>query len=830
MLLCADEVHRADEFFVETAKDQAAAQTLFEEIETAKLSHPSARQDTAYTSRAGAIMKRLGARESPASPASIFPRPTHHLFPDQTITNEEISQQLSSDLSTATALAEQVEKGVQEYHAFFEAVRQVEVLCSSASDLGSLYESIVFQLQHGVPNPDGDGSPVDLSSDACLDLTRHNAYLALLPSILLELEQADRHAETVLPKAQTALLSADQFHMDPTFKANSISIIERLASRKHNARVVRDGVVANVNLLREIRKVWIPATSILRELDIVRNDVGEAMEQRRWRSRTLSSNAALLTPESPMPPLPAAPSPLQFTDRLQHLESRLTQQVISVFHSFSPSLQPDLRNYMAQRCDGLSIVLDQVKQMIRLGESIYSQASIMADVSDQMQGLQVRLEDIKERLEAASDSVLNATTSDDILPGASAILDSEVVELAGSVQAFIDDLPTRVLFVSTGFSSAQGLHPVKRRFSSGGDLSLESFNHSSSIELPFELSTVDDAVRTDSNAFALSLMNDVLSMERRVKFLRLARKARDVDIQLASLLDSIHQAFEGLTPLQTSLASSAESSNVLGQLESLMTETEQFSTRHESEMTRAFSDIRITLHEMKSMADNQDASFTALYSARNQGLDDAELKYSSWLQDVASLKSRISERQRIEHERISAEQRLREEQERLQKEEAARLERERLEAEEQARRMEEERLAEERAALERERVEAEERLERERLEAEERARIEKERLEAEEEARLELERRKAEEEARLEHKRVEAEQLEKLERAKADARREAEVDRLAAEQLQAEAREQAKLLTETPVAGESDSIRVDLIADANHRYLWSATCAIICGR
>ena len=127
-------------------------------------------------------------------------------------------------------------------------------------------------------------------------------------------------------------------------------------------------------------------------------------------------------------------------------------------------------------------------------------------------------------------------------------------------------------------------------------------------------------------------------------------------------------------------------------------------------------------------------------------------------------------------------------------------------------------------------LEAEERLERERLEAEERARIEKERLEAEEEARLELERRKAEEEARLEHKRVEAEQLEKLERAKADARREAEVDRLAAEQLQAEAREQAKLLTETPVAGESDSIRVDLMADANHRYLWSATCAIICGR
>ena len=190
-------------------------------------------------------------------------------------------------------------------------------------------------------------------------------------------------------------------------------------------------------------------------------------------------------------------------------------------------------------------------------------------------------------------------------------------------------------------------------------------------------------------------------------------------------------------------------------------------------------------------------------------------------------KERLAQAQRLEAERVAAEQEIaRLEAERLDAErlaaenEIARLEAERLEAErlaaEEAERLaaeEAERLAAEEAArLEAERLEAErleaERLEAERLEAERLAAEEAERLAAEEAARLEAERLEAE---RLEAERLEAERLE-AERLAAEEAARLEAERLEAERLEAErlaAEEDERLAAEEAARLEAERLEAE---------------------
>jgi hypothetical protein len=168
----ADGVRRADEFYVETKKDSAAAQALQEEIESAKLGHPAARQDVAFTSRASAITKRLLSRGNPISSTSTLPRPTHSLFTEQAAANKEIAQSLSSELNAAMDVGRQAEKSAREYHGRFEAVLRVDMLCSTAKKLSTQYDSIIERFMTGLIEGDGDGSPPNLTTPACLEATR----------------------------------------------------------------------------------------------------------------------------------------------------------------------------------------------------------------------------------------------------------------------------------------------------------------------------------------------------------------------------------------------------------------------------------------------------------------------------------------------------------------------------------------------------------------------------------------------------------------------------------------------------------------------------------
>ncbi|KAI0265124.1 hypothetical protein BC834DRAFT_880220 [Gloeopeniophorella convolvens] len=231
---------RSDELYVETIKDQTSAQSLIDDVETALLGHPSSRQDSAFSARASAIIKRLAARET--LPRHIdFPSPIPPLFPHQTGANESIVQIL-------------LEKSVLEYHAACEAVKAAERSIASADDLSESYDTALTRMLNGVESSNGDGTPPDLTSQSCLRETKHAAFLALLPSCC------------------------------KNWTGPTGSSIQRLEDIRAESERTRKDLSERVGLLRDVRKIWVSAGDVFSGLGTIRGDIGDVIEQQKWSS------------------------------------------------------------------------------------------------------------------------------------------------------------------------------------------------------------------------------------------------------------------------------------------------------------------------------------------------------------------------------------------------------------------------------------------------------------------------------------------------------------------------------------------------------------------
>ena len=214
---------------METLRDKSDAQTLLEEIEVAKLSHPTSRQDSSFISRAGALSKRLLLRGNPAT-SPLFPKPEHAHFPEQATSTEVVIQQLTSELSVAQQQIRKVETCAKEYRAGLEAVKQAEALRKSASDLTAVYQSLIDRLQNGVLSSTGDGSTPNLSTKSCLDNAAHSIFLSLFPTILQELDKANGEASSLIARSRAPVLHLDFPGIDEHFKADTVAGIDALES------------------------------------------------------------------------------------------------------------------------------------------------------------------------------------------------------------------------------------------------------------------------------------------------------------------------------------------------------------------------------------------------------------------------------------------------------------------------------------------------------------------------------------------------------------------------------------------------------------------------
>lgn len=812
---------RADEIYVETMKDQSSAQNLLEEIETAKLHHPTARQSASFITRADTLVKRLSLRGNPTSASTYFPCPEHPLFTEQKSANESLAQALSSEIDTAVTLVKKVDVLAKEYRTMYDAVRRVETLTQDASDLSKAFISVIERLNAGVPTSDGDGTPPNLMSEACLEPARHSVFLALLPSILEDAARAHASAHDLLRSSRAAIIDLSFPGVDPTFKADAFGEIQTLSALREQTQGARADVEARVSRLREARRIWNAMADYLKDSEDVWRQVRETMEKQRWRQQS-GHGGTPPTPESPPTMImDIDASVTELEEKIDLLIRRVSQDVDAPLSSLSGTLETPLNEWLSRSATGLGGLQGTIKQMTNLLGSIQKQAAIMSTIRDEFNDIQIRIEDLKMRVTSSIDEVLAGRLTNGDITQSELDLGAATQIIQADVTTFVDGLSGRISFVARPLSSLHTNTGLTKRRSSG-ELRLGGLQQHLSIELPFDLASLDDAVRADSNTFAMRLGGKLENLAQTTAHLQLARMAKEVDFSLSSTVADINQVLQDLSGFKLSFLTILEEGHVTEPLNALAKDLET-SLGHRRRISRSFSPIHEVLLRMEATPGVQDVAVReALYNARNRAVNDAEIRFKSWDEEVSNFKNQISqalvaEARRLEELRVTEEKRQEAERQRLAAVEAerVRLERERIENEEKQR-LVELRLAEEsRQEAERQRIAAEEaeraRQQQERHDMEERQRLEEERLAEAIRLQAEKDRIATEdaERARLYRERLEMEEKLRVteEQLAEERRRAAEVEkaeqaRLARERVKAEEMENARILEEERLAIE----------------------------
>ncbi|KAI0637758.1 hypothetical protein C8Q77DRAFT_1047649 [Trametes polyzona] len=812
---------KADEFYVETLKDKSTAQNLLEEIEVAKLSHPTSRQDASFLSRTSALSKRLLLRGNPST-SLTFPKPMHRHFPDQAAHTETLVQQLSEEMTSALQHAKKAENCAKEYHAAAEAVKQVDAVRKAASGLLDRYVSIIDRMENGIATSNGDGTPPDLSTEDCLESSRHSVFLSLFPSVLEELGQTDQEATSLLVNARAALLHLGFPGISDQYKAESVAVIDDLEARRAAAARAKDLVASRTTSLSHVRAVWSAMDQLFQETEELRSEIVDAMSRQMWRQQV--RHDAPPTPESPTASLPAVMlSPAEVVQRLGELRARLADDVSSPLSVLAPSLGASLREYLIHASSALDSVLTATGDTARFWEAVQQQATMMGTVRDEVHSLQIRIEDLRVRFEKGAQDTFAGALLDDAQEEVEHTLMGELTSTRTAIHDFLEELPRRVPFVGEVKLAGRHEHgPLKRRTSLPGGFSLDTIQQAAQPTIPFDPAALDKGVRTDSNTYSMMLSGALKTLESKADYFQLAKRAHALDTSLALLVDALGVADEAVAGVHASLTRAEERLSA-DDLSGLSARLDEVSETHVAFIERLLSPVRDALQHLRTTSGNHDAgSRDAVVSTRQKAVENAESHVSSWKKNLAGLKQQLADAQKAERHRLAEEARLKEEQERLEAETQA------LRAREQAAAAEAERLeALERARVAREKAEAEERERRERQEALERAeREEQERLRLEQEERKKAEkeerrrlaeeeeqRRLAEEEERRrlaeeEERRRAAEEAERR-RLEEEARREAEAE----EQRKAE---QERLRLEEEERSRQEALRAAEAALADH--------------
>jgi hypothetical protein len=791
---------RADEHYNDTIKDQIAAHALITELNNAELQHPTSRHDTAFMSRAQALTKRLAVKGDPSLPRSSFPRPVHPLFPDQATSNEMIVKTLSTELSEAVRLARQAEVATQAYHARLEAAKRAALLKDQMADIDKQLEKVGDKLVRGMHDgyEHDNASPLDLHIEVCLDPTRHATYLALLPSVIKEFDYADQAANRLLRDSAVASLRLkDLLGIDITLKNDIVATMKALGTRRDATRRTKDDIFARATRLKEARRLWGILLSLMESVEDVRKLALQGMDSQRFKAAESRQNNTPITPDPDSPQFPQVTLPLQMTphtipERLDVLGERLSSEFKPALAQLLPSLEIPLSVHLQSSSDSLVKYMDKVWGLVRLWKAILLQAEAMTAVRQDACELGHKIDALQNDVDDARESILH---TDDVLENTTALesdLSSRTLVLQESVRTLTDSLSTRMTFVSRN-ANPQYAHARSQSLSSfpaSFEHQLKWLKNPPEITLSFDLSALDNDVRSEGNSLALRLAGAMQSLAKKLDYLHLSRLARFVDSaieELSANLNSLDEELSKLKVLFDSFSSSETQSGLDASLsETLAAMVERSDRLGEDCLTlvaRLTSPIEQSLRELQAAPGSHDSPIHGtIVLPRIKAADDVLQRAITIRDIILKLKEQISEakdredaRLRLEKGRLDAEERakveaehLKAEQERLEAEERTRMEVERLKAEKERLEAEERtRMEAERLKAEKERLEAEER---DRMEAE-RLKAEKERLEAEERARMEAERLKAEKE------RLEAE-----ERARMDA------ERMKAEKKQAEIR------------------------------------------
>ncbi|KAF8592354.1 hypothetical protein K439DRAFT_1400097 [Ramaria rubella] len=684
---------RADEHYNDTMKDQSAAQALIAELEAAKLHHPTMRHDAAFMSRAQALTKRLVVKGDPALARSSFPKPFHPLFPAQAASNEAIVRILSTELAEAVKLAREAEGAAQEYHARLEAVKRAEVLKEQMQAIDKQLEKAADKLIKGMHDGHnhGDASPPDLYNEVCLEPTRHATFLALLPSVVQDIDQLERVAEHTLHDSTTiSLRLRDLPGIDPALKNDIVTTMQELKARIDITRTAKNDVQLRSQRLKEARHLWIIINDIMDGVENVKKQALQGLEGQRWKGSEGRHNEMPITPDSDslnfsQTSLPVTSAPNALLLRLDALSQRLAVEFKTPMNQFITCLEKPLSLHFQASSDGLTKLLHHVQGIVQMWDEVIKQAEAMMTVQRDGQDLLHKVEALQTEVDDSRQAVLHGGQLRDNIMALENDYHSEHVVLQSAVRAFTDSLVTRMLLVSR----TNG-HLMKYTRSNSVSSSPSSIDHyhlnrltgQLDLSLPFDLSALDRDVRASGNALALTLAGAMQSLAKKLDYLHLSHLAKIADTEVEGLAEELNVSKDDLSKLEHSLKSCLPSeyagvdvrhSETLG---SLVDHSDRVAQGHHTRLSQLSLNLRQSVQTLQAASGAHDSPVHGtIVIPRVKAMDDILQRTNAVSESLLQLSAQIVEAKNEEDTRVRLEN------ERLEAAEKSRLEAERLEAE-----------------------------------------------------------------------------------------------------------------------------------------------------
>lgn len=771
---------KADEIYGNLKKEQDAAGSLREEIMHAIKHHPDSEMDSSFVTRLQGMNQRITTLTTAVN-SRLFPKPTHPRFPDQAACNDSIVSTLSSELKYTKSLIQEAAAVSQQYHERNQLVGQVENAQRQLEQYAVKLESCAKRLQEGAEAEDGDGTPIRLDSVDCLEPMRHGAYLAVLPIICGELEEACNLGDNAARICRRSMVGLKDATLDPAFSESTDKALESFTKAKERAIQAKEAFTSKAAALREARKVWAAVGDAWTSLDEVKATIASHMERDKWHP--MGQEQPL---RSPMREDGSWSTTFQrIPSQLDEISANISNVVLPSIKNLDGSVGSDVVGALGGATTAVQQYLDNVRGMCRLHETVKNQAKAMDYVQTEEMSLEKRIdtmmplfEEYKNALGSTKHPLHADVEAQDRIAG----LLSDHDSIKESVVQLCDGLVSRVPFIGKPDAYFHGplrsAQPTLATF-------LQTWNPQVPptplpFMLPLDANALDHNVRSDANHLVIRITTKSSELSRYRDYLELALAARQVEKSASSLqneLRTIQEEVDAHASKISSVAVDAENADIdlhrraMEQFETSLKSVESASNKVKEFTSQAIPPFRDSLRDLLGRPGAQDPD------VQQQIIDPCvqkERELGSQLNEVASAlegaASAINFALNRERAAIETLERLAEEARR------------KAELEEQQRVAEQLRLEEERkAALAREEEERLRREEEERLREAERVRRE------EEEA--EKARKAAEEEARLAAIREEEERLKMLAKQLEDEQR-----RIAEEQELARQRDEAERL------------------------------------
>ncbi|KAG8970915.1 hypothetical protein FRC05_011683 [Tulasnella sp. 425] len=548
---------KADQSFGDLKRVQAMGETLTREILAAKVQHPTERQNALFQERRKLLSDKVKSLVDPSTSRS-FPRPLHPAYPDQHASNQYILSVLGVEVSKARTMSSEASAAAEEYQTLFKAVvhidKQVEEMARLTIRLSNATEKIT---KGSGLTKEGDGTPIDISTEACLDPAKHMLYLTTLPNLTWELDDADEAADRTISTSRGTLADLEEagVEVDHKLKVSVEKAILGLETERMKSEKVLDEVSAKSGFLREARELHTTVQDMSRGVSLMRQELAEVAEQGRWKllddeddldvqkdgasvvteedgeedwtiiehpssgsgssKSTSSPSASTSTSASATADKEVDPSK-DFHRRIDEISSHISSHISPRQSQLLPALAPRLATHIARGYDILINDIAVLREAIRTWEEIRRQAKVMADVRRDARSLIERAEEMKCKLISTRRSVSRQDSPNadgGVLITKHNLISSQFIQLQEEINEFVQSLPSRIpLLTSTASTRGPRLNPHANP---------NPIKTAAARIFSFSLADLDDDVKTDANAIAAKMDESASSISAQLAQLRI---------------------------------------------------------------------------------------------------------------------------------------------------------------------------------------------------------------------------------------------------------------------------------------------------------------------